>query len=471
MMKRISWMSAALAALGVMATSGGAWASSHAEAPAIAEDPAADNTDLYAWVEGSNLVILANYNPLEEPARGPNFHKFSDEVLYEIHIARGPASLEDALTYQVRFKSTPFPNVDPGNLAAPVGGGKEFFSQLGGSSQFYTVTKVEKGKSTVLAKDVPVAPANIGPRTNSIAYKIPDGTTYEQFFVDNAGTSVIRPLGSGGAEGRVFAGPRDDGFSVDLGAVFDLAGLETVANPPGVPFDNVAGYNVHTIALEIPLTVANGGKAVTPGASDAQTIGVWASASRRKTRILRKKDEADNFGPWIQVSRLGLPLINEAVIGLQDKDKYNRTHPKNDVENFGAYFLNPVIVRDAEFAGFYAAGGPLAACPGSAAELKKNRTDVIDIISLNGALGHKITAIGDVLRVDLGTASQFPNGRKVMKGTNKEEDVTDTELSLLLCKLAAPVPDGVDTNDATFRNNFPYLAAPWEGSRQGKGEK
>ncbi|UQA62341.1 DUF4331 domain-containing protein [Polyangium aurulentum] len=469
MMKRISWMSAALTALGVMATSGGAWASSHAEAPAIAEDPAADNTDLYAWVEGSNLVILANYNPLEEPASGPNFHKFSDEVLYEIHVARGPASLEDALTYQVRFKSTPFPNVDPANLSAPVGGGKEFFSQLGGSSQFYTVTKVEKGKSTVLAKDVPVAPANIGPRTNSIAYKIPDGTTYEQFFVDSAATSVIRPLGSGGAEGRVFAGPRDDGFSVDLGAVFDLAGLETVLG--GTPFDNVAGYNVHTIALEIPLTVANGGKAVTPGASDAQTIGVWASASRRKTRILRKKDEADNFGPWIQVSRLGLPLINEAVIGLQDKDKYNRTHPKNDVENFGAYFLNPVIVRDAEFAGFYAAGGPLAGCPGGAAELKKNRTDVIDIISLNGALGHKITAIGDVLRVDLGTASQFPNGRKVMKNTNKEEDVTDTELSLLLCKLAAPVPDGVDTNDATFKANFPYLAPPWEGSRQGKGEK
>jgi hypothetical protein len=473
MMKRISWMSAALAAFGVIATSGGAWASSHREAPAIADDPAADNTDLYAWVEGNNLVILANYIPLEEPAGGPNFHKFSDEVLYEIHIARGPSSLEDALTYQVRFKSTPYPNVDPGNLAAPVGGGKEFFSQIAGSTQTYTITKLVKGKNaTVIAQNVPVAPANIGPRTNTIAYQIPNNTSYEQFFVDAPGTSVIRPLGAGGAEGRVFAGPRDDGFSVDLGAVFDLAGLETVLG--GTPFDNVAGYNTHTIALEIPLKVANGGQDVTPGASDAQTIGVWASASRRKTRILRKKDDADTFGPWIQVSRLGLPLINEAVIGLQDKDKFNRTHPKDDAVNFGAYILNPVIVRDAEFAGFYGAGGPLAGCPGGAADLKKGRTDILDVISLKGVPGipdHAITAIGDVLRVDLGIASTFPNGRKVMKGTNKEEDVTDIELSLLLCKLAAPVPDGVDTNDATFKNTFPYLAPPWEGSRQGKGEK
>ena len=108
-----------------------------------------------------------------------------------------------------------------------------------------------------------MAPPNIGPRTNSISYKIPDGTSYEQFFVDNAGTSVIRPLS--GNEGRVFVGPRDDGFSVDLGAVFDLAGLETVLG--GTPFDNVAGYNVHTIALEIPLEVANGNKPVTMGAT------------------------------------------------------------------------------------------------------------------------------------------------------------------------------------------------------------
>jgi hypothetical protein len=297
------------------------------------------------------------------------------------------------------------------------------------------------------------------------------GRTYEQFFVEDAATSVIRPL-SNGTEGRVFAGPRDDGFYVDLGAIFDLAGLETVM-PGGVPFDNVKGYNVHTIALEIPLDVANG-KAVTPGASNAQTVGVWASASRRKSSILRKNGKHDIFGPWMQVSRLGLPLINEAVIGLQDKDDFNRTEPKDDATNYGPYFLNPVIVRDAEFAGFYNAGGPLEMCPGGVNQYKSNRSDILTIITLNGPLGHTINTVGDVLRVDLGTASQFPNGRKVNKGTNTEEDVTDIELSLLLCGLNAPwqngVPDGASTNDATYKTTFPYLAAPWEGSTQGKGE-
>jgi Domain of unknown function (DUF4331) len=466
MMKKSAW-TAAVAALAVMASTNGALASSHREAPMIAEDPAADNTDLYAWVEGSNLIILANYIPLEEPAGGPNFHKFSDDVLYEIHIARGPSSLDDAITYQIDFGSSAYPKVDPADLNAPVGGGKEFFSQIAGSVQTYRVTKlVNNVNPKVLVQGAPVAPANIGPRTNSIAYQIPAGKTYEQFFVDDAGTSVIRPLTGG--EGRVFAGPRDDGFGVDLGAVFDLAGLETVLG--GVPYDNVAGYNVHTIALEIPLNVANGGTAVTMGASANQTIGVWASASRRKTSIIRRNGKSDIFGPWVQVSRLGLPLINEAVIGLQDKDKYNRTEPKTDLQNFGAYFLNPVIVRDAEFAGFYAAGGPLAGCPGGPAGLKTGRTDIIDVINLKDP-ARAIVSVGDVLRVDLGTPSGFPNGRKVNPGMNTEEDVTDVELSLLLCKLAAPVPDGISTNDATFRSTFPYLATPWEGSRQGKGEK
>lgn len=465
MMKKTA-CTAAIAAFSVIATTSGAWASSHREAPMIAEDPAADNTDLYAWVEGSNLVIMANYIPLEEPAGGPNFHKFSDDVLYEIHIARGADSLADAITYQIDFSSTPYPVVDPGDLTKPLGGGKEFFSQLAGSTQTYKVTKLVNGANpTVLATGAPVAPANIGPRTNTIAYGFPMGKTYEQYFVDDAATSVIRNLSN--SEGRVFAGPRDDGFSVDLGAVFDLAGLETVLM--GVPYDNVAGYNVHTITLEIPLAVANGNTPVTAGASAAQTLGVWASASRRKTQILRRNGKADVFGPWVQVSRLGLPLINEAVIGLQDKDKYNRTEPKDDLTNFGAYFLNPVIVRDAEAIGFYDMGGPLAGCPGGAAGLKTGRTDIIDTINLKDP-ARAINTIGDVLRVDLGVASAFPNGRKVMKGTNKEEDVTDVELSLLLCKLAAPVPDGVSTNDVAFRATFPYLATPWEGSRQGKGE-
>jgi hypothetical protein len=248
--------------------------------------------------------------------------------------------------------------------------------------------------------------------------------------------------------------------------------------------DNVAGYNTHSIALEIPLTVANGGAAVTPGASKAQTVGVWATSSRRRISILRKNGQTDFIGPWRQVSRLGLPLINEAVIGLQDKDKFNRTKPQNDLANFGAYILNPIIVRDAEAVGYYA--GPLAPCvpAGGLNELKTNRLDIVTLaIQLqnvpaagNHTGAQAITWIGDVLPVDLGVASSFPNGRPLVPGANTEQaDVTDVELGLLLCKnnpavFGGTIPDGANSNDATFKTTFPYLATPWEGFTSGHGK-
>ena len=181
----------------------------------------------------------------------------------------------------------------------------------------------------------------------------------------------------------------------------------------------------------------------------------------------------DAFGPYRQVSRLGLPLINEAVIGLQDKDRWNRKRPKDDLSMFGAYFLNPVVVRDAEFAGFYDAGGPLAGCvpAGGLAELKSNRGDIIDVINLKNiptANAHSIKSIGDVLRVDLGIdGGGFPNGRKLNEGQPTEPDVVDIELGLLLCKLAAQVPDGVNQSEVANKTTFPYAATPWESFASG----
>jgi hypothetical protein len=480
MRKRNSCMSAVLAALAVTVGSGVAAASSHREAPAISEDPAADNTDLYAWVQGDKLVILANYIPLEEPAGGPNFHKFSDDVLYEVHLARGGSSLDDAITYQFRFKSTDYPYHDPANLDATPSGGNEFFSQIAGSAQTFTLTKIDKNGAKDIAKDVPVAPANIGPRTNAIAYGITGNDTYETKF------TAAPYLTDMAGEGRVWAGPRDDGFYVDLGGIFDLAGLRgAVPIAPGAGVDNVAGYNCHTLALEIPLKVANGGTDVQAGqpgnaaVNTPQTVGVWASASRRKVRILRKNGGDDWLGPWVQVSRIGLPLINEAVIGLQDKDKWNRLRPKDDVGVFAGYFLNPVLVRDAKFAGLYDVGGALYGIDFDAA--KTGRTDILDVIGLKdipAAGSHAIAfpaATGDVLRVDLGLPSQFPNGRALSPGANTEQvDVTDVMLSLLLTKLAVQlpvgVPDSANSNDATFRSSFPFLATPWEGFSQGHGK-
>ena len=473
MTKRSSTIASALAAGLLMAMSSTAMASSHREAPGIADDPAADNTDLYAWVEGSDLIVLANYIPLEEPAGGPNFHKFSDDVLYEVHIVRGPTSLADKLVYQIRFKTETLPYHDPANADATPAGGNEFFSQIAGTGpyvkQSYSVTKLEAGKNPkLLINDGQAAPPNIGPRTNALVYGNP---SYEAFAM-----GFVKSLG--GTEGQIFAGPRDDGFYVDLGGVFDLAGLRIGASllNPGPAVDNVAGYNTHTIALKIPLTVANGGALTSPGTpNNANTIGVWASASRRKVSVLRKDGTVDDYGPWRQVSRLGLPLINEAVIGLQDKDAWNRAKPSDDLTDYGAYFLNPILVRNAKFAGLYGAGGPLQACSANGGDdLATGRADVIDVINLKNiptANAHSISSIGDVLRVDLGIASGFPNGRAISAGTDHEQaDVTDVALSLLLCKLAAPVPDGVSKNDATFKATFPFLAAPWEGFSQGHGK-
>jgi hypothetical protein len=461
-MKKLLFRAGPLAAFGALTLSGVAGASSHREAPAIALDPAADNTDLWAWVSPSahdKFYIVAAYNPLEEPSGGPNFHKFSDDVLYSIHIARGNQSLADVVRYDIRFKTSPIGKVDVADSSKPPGGGKEFFAQLSGQTQTYTVTRIEGATETVIAQDVPVAPPNIGPRTNKVAYQIANGT-YDDAFA----ATFIKPTTE---QGFVFAGPRDDGFYVDLGGIFDLANLRG----PGAAQDGVAGYNCHAIALQIPTTTLTGtGQPPTAGASDAQTLGVWASASRRKVAVHRRDNDDDDLGPWVQVSRLGLPLINEAVIGLQDKDRYNRTRPKDDVANFGAYFLNPILVRDAEAVGIYTALGVPSA---TVTALKSGRLDIIDTINLK-ASGHNIplAATGDVLRVDLGIDSSFPNGRPIPgPAPNKEQaDVTDVLLTVILSKGTLAVADNVNSNDKNYLTSFPYLALPWEGYSQGHGK-
>jgi Domain of unknown function (DUF4331) len=199
-----------------------AFASSHREAPVIALDPAADNTDLWAWVKPGThdkLYIVAAYNPLEEPSGGPNFHSFSDDVLYEIHVARGASSLEDVVTYQIRFRTQ----------SVQAGGGFPI--------QTYTVTKRENGQSTVIARDVRVVPPNIGPRTYGLVTKGQYGAT-SAAYDDAFAAGFVTPMGNSGSEGTVWAGPRDDGFYVDLGGVFDLAGLRAA----GAAQDGVAGF-------------------------------------------------------------------------------------------------------------------------------------------------------------------------------------------------------------------------------------
>jgi hypothetical protein len=468
-MKALKHLFFVLGAAGTLLSAGSALASSHREAPGISRDPVADNTDLWAWVTGEGtagavLHVVASYNPMEEPSGGPNFHSFGDDVRYEIHVARGDASLDDVISWHVDFDSSPLAKVDPSDLTAPLGGGKEFFAQLSGVEQSYTVTqkKVGEAKGTPIGGGK-VVPANIGPRTNEVAYglKTKGFATYEAFS-----QSFLATL-TGGV--KAWAGPRDDGFYVDLGGVFDLANLRG----KGTAQDGVAGFNAHTIAFDIP--VSSLPEAI--GNADPKNkdlIGVWAAASRRKVRILRADGTEDSTGPWVQVSRLGLPLVNEALIGLQDKDKFNRTHPKDDVANFGAYFLNPVVVRDAEAVGIYTA---LKVDAATVAKLKTDRADILKIINLDdtpSAGSHTIPIApgktGDVLRVELNAPAGFPNGRPLKGGTNQENDVTDVLLTVILSGGAIPIADGVDRNDANYLSSIPYLATPWQGYDQGHGK-
>jgi hypothetical protein len=461
--KRISKLAPfALAAL----ASSTAFASSHREAPAISNDPAADNTDVYAWMTpGSRdkLIVLANYIPLEEPSGGPNFHQFSDDVRYEVHITKGK-SLDDFLTYRVEFSSTGFPTGDQNNATAnPIGNGLNFFSQIAGNVQTYKVTRVDaSGNSTVVAQGIPVAPTNIGPRTDAVAY----GRTYDDGFA----ASFIKDMSNGG---RVFAGPRDDGFYVDLGGVFDLANLRGAdtdgdKDPSEDAQDGVSGYNTHTIALEIPVGDIFG--AAAPRAGNVNDVlGIWASSARRKVRILKNNGEVETSGPFVQVSRLGLPLINEVMIGLQDKDRFNASTPRTDVARFAGYFLNPVIVRDAAAVGIYDALGVPAA---TVTALGANRADILSVISL-GYEDESGFQIGDVLRVDAAVDSQFPNGRSLQGGASPDQeqvDVTDILMTVILAQGTIALGDGVNRNDKDFLDEFPFLALPHQGRTEGHGK-
>ena len=390
-----------------------AFASSHREAPAISTDPVADNTDTYAWVTPGthkNLNVVLCYNPMEEPAGGPNFNDFSTEVLYELHLTRGNVGLADAFTYQFIFKKTPIARVDVANMGAGPGGGKEFFLQLSGQKTTLTVIKVVNGTPTTIASEVPVALPRIGPFTYTNFQKVNGGSaSYDDAFA----ATFVRPTSEGG---RVWAGPRDDGFYVDLGGVFDAAQLRA----KGMAQDGVAGYNTHAIAIEIPtnkLTKTGADPGNVPG--NDTLIGVWGSASRRQIDIRLNNGQKFSYGPWVQVSRLGLPLVNEAVIGLQDKDRWNAYRPAQE-SVFFPYFLNPILVRDAEAVGIYKA---LNVDP---TPFKSNRTDIVGIINLNdipkaGAHSVGLDSTGDVLRVDIASDSGFPNGRAIIHGTDEPQ--------------------------------------------------
>ena len=464
-------------------------ASSHRETPNTWQDPCTDHTDLYAWVEPGThdrLYVIQVYNGLHEPGQGNYQTSLCDDVLYEFHVARGNQDLNQVITYQIELSTSPPTPVSPIDATTPVGGGAELLVQLSGQQQTYAVRRLEYDSagrvtsSTTLASGLRVSPPNIGPRTDRIAYGLgagydPTDPTHstvglfdEQFMV-----SHVESLGPG--QGRAWVGEADDPFYLDEDAIFDVLNLRGA----GVAKDVFAGFNANVIALEIPTTLLTGtGLAPahdgTPG--DDTTLAIWNTTSRRKVRILHRDGSMRHHGPWQQVSRQGLPLVNAGLIGTQDQHKYLRTHPRDDVVNFGSYFLCPVLVRDLEFLGTYAA---LGVPQGTVDALKCNRTDILDIINLIDiptAGAHNVAiapgATGDVLRVDLAIDSGFPNGRPIPGGAapNQEQaDVSDVLVSVIATGALSGISDAVNSNDKDYLTQFPFVAVPHEGFNGGHG--
>ena len=463
----------------------GAKASSHAEAPLIGQDPRADNTDLYAFVspeDTSKVTMIANYIPLEAPASGPNFYSFDDSALYEIKVdqdgdGRADVGYQFTFTTQTRNPNTFLYNTGPiGSLT----------DTDWNRPQTYDVTfvhynkdgKIERGgtnKPVVLGHDISTPPDNIGPRST------PNYNTLAAAAVTSLPGGI-----------KVFAGQRDDPFYVDLGSIFDLAGLRPF-NPfhliplgaaPGV--DALTNYNTHSIEIQVPISQL----AQAPN----KNVGIYATASRQKATILRNDGTKDGYGRWVQVSRLGNPLINEVVIPLGKKDYWNRSEPSNDSQ-FEHYYSNPeVSALENLLYGQANANGVLQPID------ETGRTD-LDLILLNGVPGLNFTGDtqADLLRLNTdikpgangacpgGTANAsqpdrlavlnadlcgYPNGRRLA------DDVVDIDLRVFAQGYGAflngafglpnkspnnLLGDGVDTNDVSFSNTFPYVASPHQG--------
>jgi hypothetical protein len=452
-------VAAATAAAALVGSIGpsGAKASSHREAPVISDDPAADNTDVYAFVspdKPDTVTIIANYIPFEDPAGGPNYYRFDPTVRYEIHVDNNGDARDD-VTYRFRFRTrVGNPNTflyNTGQVTSPEDTDLNV-------KQTYSVTRVTRSGSTELDNGtLRVLPANIGPRSNP---------TYDT-------TQGVFDLPGGR---KVFAGPRDDPFYVDLGSIFDLGGLRPfnafhlipLAPEPGQ--DGVLNYNTHTIAIQVPKT-----DVLRPPAANG-SIGIYASASRQRIRVLRNDGSVDTDGPWVQVSRLGNPLINEVVIPIGQKDYWNRSDPKDDAQFANRYtspelaglinFLYPALPDTPTTGRDDLVAVLLTGVPG----LNFTGSTKADLLRLNTAIPP--TASPNPLGALAGDLQGFPNGRRLV------DDVTDIEIRAVACGYGAflqgllglcnlspnnVVGDGVDANENTFLTSFPYVAVPNRG--------
>lgn len=449
-------------------------ASSHAEAPLISMDRFADNTDTYAFrsVEAGRegfVTLIGNWIPLQEPGGGPQYFRWDDTVLYEIKIDNTGDGVED-ISYQFQF-TTQIGNGETvlGHSTVNENG---VISSLNDPDynmpQTYTVRRVDSStgrNGRVIAAGLRTPPNNVGPRTT------PDYET-------NLGQPAVYPLPNGG---KVFAGTRDEYFFIDVGGVFDTLNLRSIGASGGV--DTTKGYNISTIAIEVPIQELTRSRAVpaSPTASDA-VIGVWATASRRTTRVINFDGSRTSSGAWQQVSRLGNPLVNEVVIPLRLKDAFNSLSPANDAVA-APYVLDPqlayllqavygIAIPPAprnDLVQIFATGIPVNGVTGPNYTTFLSDGRPHEYLRLNVAI--PVTPIASINRLGLlgGDVAGFPNGRR------PHDDVTDIALRAVAggtpftpATNVAPnntLGDGVSANpEGPLLTRFPYLLPPNPGN-------
>jgi hypothetical protein len=431
--------------------------SSHREAPNTAKDPTADDTDVYAFKsadEPESLTVIANWIPFEDPAGGPNFYDFDPKARYYINVDNTGDGRYD-IRYRFVFK-TKVVNKNSFAYATP-----EVTSlndpQLNVRQRYDVVRERynSSGKlvrSSRIAKNLPVVPSNIGPKT------MPDYAALS--------AQGVKSLSGGG---KVFAGQTDDPFFVDLGTTFDSINFRSGTGNQGGGKDDVAGYNTNAVAIQVPeAQVTRDSRSVSGMDASNAVVGVWSSTERRALQV--SNSSSNGKGKWVQVSRLGNPLVNEVVIPLGQKDKFNRTQPQNDAANYGKYVVEPELAK-------------LMNALFNLGVKETGRTDIVTAL-LTGVPG--LTQIGskpaaaDTLKINLGVPpattpnrfgvlagdnAGFPNGRRLF------DDAVDIELRVIGGFLVPenqggkklPLGDGVDQNDRMPQSTFPYSPLPRAG--------
>ena len=489
---------------------GAALASSHREAPFITTRPKVDGSDFYMFNSyesgrGGFVTLIANYQPLQEPQGGPNYFTMDPKALYEIHIDNNADGVED-LTFQFRFSTTTQGlSVMAGNKSIPVplsniGPFSASSTSAQNVSETYTLTLVQGNRRTGTA--TPVTDAATGSKTftkpfdNIGAKSIPDYAGYANSFIH---TITIPGCNT---PGKVFVGQRQDGFVVNLGETFDLVNikypveeLDPGAHARNLAPNSLADKNVTSLALEIPVACLV--------SSSSPIIGGWTTASVRQAAVINPMPQSAQSagsvgavmqptgpsvegGAWTQVSRLGSPLVNEVVIGLPDKDRFNASEPKNDAQ-FADYVTNPslpVLLQTlfgsagVKAPNVYPRNDLVAAFLTGVSGLNQPpNVKAAEMLRLNTSTAVTPLASQSDLGVLGGDTSGFPNGRRPI------DDVVDIELRVAMGVLLTPFDgsasdpdpssdasrqlhytDGAEPNPANYLPVFPYLNTPLAGS-------